>query len=135
MSASERLPSEGAASGTASFRAPRDELIYEHIENKGYAYSVGVIVVQAIFFFVSCALPPLVEHDIDSTEYQHYNILALSFMLATQLYFLVYAVKKNSPSDMFSFIIMGAMYTVYMIFRDIVFVRWPWFFMVHSKEH
>ena len=55
-------------------------------------------------------------------------------MLATQFYFLIYAITKTSPSDLFSFVLIAAMYNCYMIFRDVVFVQWPEFYMIDRSE-
>jgi hypothetical protein len=82
-------------------------------------------VLQTIFFIVSCVLPPYIEKDFEPTSYHYYNLGCLIFLLGAQFYFLNYAVKKNSPSDLLSFILLAAMYNFYLIFRDIVYWHWP----------
>lgn len=100
-----------------------------HIERRASLYIFFIIFLQIVIFVFNCILPTVLEPNLEATYYQWYNLVVLSFFLITKLYFLAYAVTRKSPSDLFSFLILSGVYTCYMIFRNVVFVKYPNFYM------
>ena len=105
-----------------------------HIERCGYVYIYLIIALQIVLYILNCLLPPIIEPNLSSTSYQIYNLIMLSFLLFAKLYFLTFAVTTKSPSDLFSFLILSAVFTCYMVFRNIMFIKYPSFYMVRTEK-
>ncbi len=53
-------------------------------------------------------------------------------MIAAMYFFLYEAVNRKSPSSIISFSILVVIFTMYMIFRDAVYINWPNYFFKKS---
>ncbi len=104
------------------------DYVDNHLERHGYKYYVGTLGVQlANFAYMNIAI--ISESTFDLQAYQIYKFFALSLLLFAMAYFLKVAFYNTSPNDLFTFIILATICNCYMIFRDIMFILYPNFFV------
>jgi hypothetical protein len=77
--------------------------------------------------------PVIYEKDLKLTDYQNYQLAFFLILLVSMYYFIFHAIHWISPSEIFTFLILSAIFNVYMIFRDFVFLNWPYIYFTTAQ--
>jgi hypothetical protein len=109
------------------------DVVYQYFCTHG-AWFLGFTLTFQLARCLYINLYPAVDGSgLKMTDYQMYLLAAFLMMIAAMYFFLVEAVKRKSPSSIVSFLILVAIFNIYMIFRDIVFINWPTYYFKSSN--
>ena len=104
------------------------EYLDHHLEEHAHYYVIATTTLQ-IVNFMAYNMAVVLESSFMLEGYQYYKFFSLSLLLTAMAYFLWAAIHKSNPLDLFIFTVLQTICNGFMIFRDVIFLLYPSFFV------
>ena len=101
----------------------------QHLESFGHIYYIILMTVQ-ILYFIGFNIYVSLIGEYKETHFQIYKLFSISLMFLSMGYFLSISIRRKSPIDLFTFIIMSTICTFYLLFRDVLYYFYPDYYLI-----